>query len=402
MKSTIVYFKIILITFFLAFYSTLLALQNIKTIDKVLQKELNIQEKILEQILNHHDRESYITQHDVKGHYVDDYGILFLIPRLKFAIDYMKNIHFYPVYTPATTPRYRWSEEEGTIVKIESRVSKEDSIKAKKHVDQVIGKLHAMLFEFFADYFSTFKSLKSDQNVCVYFRLNIHHKMPVKLDNIYIDSVIPIALKAEVSMEDLRRYRRGKISEQELDKRIAFDIFYSESDSYNYRILSEVLETELQNIESDEIKKINVTTTYMYLDNYGLLFFLDAQRDFLIHTGDTWPSLLDTYEKATATAREKIYSQKREKSRRDEEHEQFIHELRSSIIKIIGQYGHTLDDIKDGEWIAIIVNFGATFPSRLDTKFTIRLAKKDIIAYNQEKLSLERLIDKAEIVQSEK
>jgi hypothetical protein len=373
----------------------LFAFQKVETIDHLLKKELDIQEKILEQILSHHDKNKYIPERDIKGHYIDQYGIVFLVPSPKFGFDYLKTLH---AYMPITAPKYEWSQEEASIIKIESKVTKADSLKAKKRVDAIIGSVHAMVFEFLADYFSTVKSLKADENVCVYLRLNLRPKIPIKVDEIFIDSVIPIAIKASVVMDDLRKYRRGKINERELDKKISFDLFYPDNDSYNYDILSEVFETGLNNIGDEENRKLDIATTYIYLKNYGLLFFLNAKHDFLLYSRDTWPSLVFGYESAAEALREGR-SREREASAQNEKNEVFITELRNEIIEIIGQYGHTLDEIQDHESIVILVNMGATFGTRLDSKFAIRMLKKDIVAFNKEKIPLKKLIETARISQ---
>ena len=380
--------KIILVMFILT--SQAAALNN-KTgkIGKDMRIELDMHEKILQQILGHHD-EDHAASHHIHSFYIDGYGALFTA-RGNITTDLIRSENLLIV----DESKFEWNEKDGLIVKVKPEKNSIDKAGIKAEVKEVSKMLRLAVFEFLANYFSKVKMLKDSEKVTVHLDLNLHRIIKDKISRSEAKSLLPAAMQLTVAMDQLRAYRKNKIDENTLDKKIDQKLIYSEADDYSFSILSKVFETGINAIEKKGHKPFSVKASFIYFKEFGAVYFIDSGSfPFFIPYGTLGDiSLIREDHKFSDFFKQSAKKTARMK-KDDIDYQELISIMKNRLVRLIGEYGTNLDMLTDEQWLVTVVQAAASWPQDQSSSFVIKARKKDIDAFSQEKIDLKQFKEK--------
>lgn len=351
--------------------------------------ELKTQEIILERIIKHYDKNKIISHGNVTSYYIEDYGALFEVQRFPTSETNLFNQFGTPDDDSKT--RYLWSEEKNAVVKFESKHGREDSLRVVKMVDEHLKDLHLAVFEFFADYMSASSWIKENEKVCIHFDINMYRQIPKKYDQSMVENIVPIALQASVGASDLAKFHKGNLSIKQFDQKIKIDKIMVDPQTYNYKILGDVIESDIKSIKEGKERPFSGYTTSIKISDLGVLCFVVAQHNSSRSFNDV------------GSIFEYLFGNKSsDKDEKDEENmfSKSLIELKLRIAESVGQYGHKLDDLNENQWIVLLVNIGKNYGD-FKSRFVMKIQKKYVDAYAGNQLSFEEFEEHVQIYDEE-
>ena len=353
-----------------------------------LRYELNTQEVILERIIKHYDKNNIIAHHNVASYYIEGYGAMFEVQR--FPILESNLFKQFGVPDDNSKTKYVWSEEKNAIVKFESKHSKKDSIAVIKMVDDYIKDLHLTVFEFFADYMSEVDWLKENDKVCVHFDVSLYSKIPKEYNRAMVENIVPLSIQAIVESADLKKFRQRVLDIEQIDKKIKISKIFMNSQSYNFKILGDVIESAVRSIKEGTERPFNLHTTSIKIHDLGILYFLVAQH----HSNKSFNNVESIFEF--------LFGKKSDNE--DESNEEFMYdksisELKLRLAKSVGQYAHKIKDLNENQSIVLLANIGryGGFKSR----FVMKIQKRLVDQLQQNIISMEEYLEKVKIYEEE-
>ena len=357
-------------------------------ISEDLRHELKTHEVILERIIKHYDKNRIITHHNVSSYYIEGYGSIFEVQRFPTSEINLFN-QFGDEDTKSKT-KYVWSDEKNAIVKFESKHSRDDSMQVIKMVDDYIKDIHLAVFEFFADYMSAANWTKGNENVLIHFDINLYRKIPKEYDRDMVEHIVPVALQAWISVEDLKKFYNGDLTIKQLDKKIKIEKINVNPKSYNYKILGDVMASAVKSVKAKGERPFTTYTTCFKKSDLGVLYFFVAQYNTdrpLNDVSNFFDFLFGSRENDDKKIEENVH------------YNNVINELKFRLIKSVGQYAHKLDDLSENQWIILLVNIGnyGNFKSR----FVMKIQKKYVNQLTSDNLSFDEFRDHVQIFEEE-
>ncbi len=305
-------------------------------------------------------------QRDIRGTYLQDFGIIFMIPA---------NDPF--------TPRMHVTGGNGYSFYY-STDSNNDDDNAKREVDE--GAVQERISEFLLDYASTIGQLDDDETIMVIHgstssnqRTYWNYRIAVNGETTeYEQEAMPV-ISATARMKDLKDYRSGRIDAAEAKQRINFAT--SEDKEYlDLKVLGNIFETALRDAGENEFR-ISGGIGYMMLDNFGAIFNFDARygggRDiFFGRLAETQRRLRIIQEQEIRTGRrvegleeEAVAIEQRQEQLKEEMIVAFGN-LKTSISEYLVDYGRTLSSVDSDQFILTSVNISTggidEIPERID------------------------------------
>lgn len=357
-------------------------------ISEDLRYELKTQEVILERIIKHYDKNRIISHGNVASYYIEDYGALFEVQRFPTSESNLFNQFGAPDDNSKT--KYIWSDETNAIVKFEAKHSREDSFQVVKMVDEYLKDLHLAIFEFYADYISTVNWIKENEKICIHFDINMYRQIPKKYERTMVENIVPIALQASIEASELAKFHKGNLSIQKFDQKIKIDKIMVDPQTYNYKILGDVIESIVRSIKQGNERPFNLHTTSIKIPDLGALYFLVAQH----HSGKSFNDVGSIFEYLFGRN-----SDNQGKAEKDDVYAQSISEMKLKLAKSVAQYGNKLKDLNKNQWILLLVNIGryGGFKSR----FVMKIQKKYVDAYADNQLSFDEFKNHVQIFEEE-
>jgi len=439
MKKLNRYFTIISITILML--SGIAVGQTVPDQDQRIQKDLDIFNNILTKLIIN-DSPFYFSFDDrVKGVYLDGFGMLFdmesyglfnLSESVQKAINNIDGIQIIN------------NNNRDTIITTVGINSK----KAGKSIDKIlpeqelsvsekVGQTKKLLARFYGDYASAVKSLKPEDRIVVNIR--IHSKEGDFLRNKEKEKT-PTQLRAAVQVADLISYRQGKLTEEQLVKKIQFSESYDGQNDHEIEIMENILNSALGKSSNKSALAFSGSTRGIYLDNFGVLFFspasiFDRGMKVFVRNLSQWEQKNRQFEQQSREFERKTreWEKNQDKALAEPpelpeapeapelpempeapempenfnididwdghgmlkqtkaEIDSVINDMSNQIIELLGQYAHTIRKVKDNEWIMVAVDFNYKVWDTDESRLYIKVKKSDLLKYNRDDIDLETL-----------
>ena len=386
-------YNYIRIIFLLLFITTILFANKTVSqngiISEDLRHELKTQEVILERIIKHYDKSRIITHQNVASYYIENYGALFEVQR--FPTSEINLFNQFGAPDSQSKTKYIWSDEKNAIIKFESKHSGEDSLQVINIVNEYIKDLHLAVFEFFADYISAVNWLKENDKVCIHFDINLYRKIPKEYNRAMVENIVPVSIQASIKSGDVKEFQKGNLSIEQFDRKIKMEKILINPQTYNYKILGDVIESDVRSIKEGKERPFNVYTTSFNIPDLGVLYFLVTQH----HSNNSFNNVGSIFEY--------LFGQRSDKDNDTEDEDPFsksLTELKVKLAHSVGQYAHKLDDLNENQWIVLLVNIGKNYGG-FKSRFVMKIQKKYVDKLTGDKISFEEFQEHVEIYDEE-
>ena len=383
-----------------------------------IQRDINIMENVLDQLIIHESPFLFESEGSLEGIYLEGFGIMF--DMVSFGLT---DIPGMIEYTLRNLPNISVIEQDGKRVRIDIDEDREADEDYRKRIDKKVNETRQLLHEFFRDYASATKSLPQDEMICANIRLRA--EAPRILFG-STDQKIPTQFRICAKAEDLADYRRGKLNEEQFLAKLDETLQYGAESDRDLEIMENILDSGLKRFGEESFSYSDGQTRGMYLENFGVLFVSGV--DLFDHYAGHFIRMKDDYERMARDMERALergdlpeppeppeppesededdderdryryhysWSERRELSqaRRDS----LLNELEIELLQLIGQYGHTLNKLKDTEYIMITLDLDEKMYDKGVGKFNLKIKKSDVMKFNRDQIDLENLRKKAKI-----
>lgn len=380
-----------------------------------INRDIEIMENVLDKLIIK-DSPIYFNFDDhVRGIYLDGFGLLFDVESYG-----LNGISRFISKTIKKIPNINVTHDREKKIKIDIDKDKYiDSEEVDKSAREKIDKTKELLFKFYRDYASSIKSLNPDDRICVNIRLRNDFGF-ISSDD---DERIPSQIRMSAISSDLAKFRREKLNEDKLQKKIKFTEIYDDESDRGIEIMEKILDTALEKGRSKRIPGLSGRTRGLYLDEFGVLFFSPASimeknmRVVVKNAAEAEKRAKETekkakeyekrakeYEKRVKKYKKRVGSDKDSLSfsftfnmddfdfdfhRSKAETDSIVDKIRDDLLELLGQYGNTLKKVNDNEWIMIAVDLNDRFWNEDLYWLYIKVKKSDVIKYNREEINFD-------------
>ena len=345
-----------------------------------MDRDLRIMEKIISTIVSEEDVAGYFGSQRVKGVYLEGYGVVFMVPRAARI----------RVFKGSETP------------------DAEESFK----------KIREKLTDFFSSYADAIKQVKATDWITLVVNPPTRSSVwaipspplaPVlapREKQEKVEAFKPYPFIMSVRKSDITRYRENKIDLKQFSRTVLYSPIGGKSKDYvsasmfkDITVMRKILETVIEDHLNSSLSSESIQGTY--LKDYGVLFTVYAGHfsaiSVFVGVEDVLPALevpiIDKKSERIEDVRVTILNKKRKSEEsRVKQDEERIEKLTDELIEVIGDYGHTIRDLKPNDQIVILYSSsGRRLKLRgiLSLMLTVRF--KDIVDYSQGKITLEVL-----------
>ncbi len=390
-----------LVICFVSFASLALASEKNQNTD--LQEEIDIMESALITLTGNYGADARRVGFGVSanGFYLSGYGVIFNVT------------HNIGIVIPGEDKRL-FSGSDVNNVKVitrqknkspQSDVDVKDKSRQEKSDIDPIPEIKRNLEIFFTWYATSMSELESDEKISVI--LNITGQ-PYLFPNGNDDRTGQ--LTATVSMKDIESHRKGKISPDELKKRILFNEV--KQANQETAIFSSVLQTSLSYVNKEPAYDFRNSIESISIPGYGVIFTVDADKKMeFAFLNESMKSL----EKNLKVLEKELKSKKMDIGKIEKTIENFgnpdntdypspekntvdFKEYEDKLINVISKYGHTLSNIKEDEYIAIAVNFNRKRKKKENSFEIINVKKSHVNDFYRGKIDFEGFREQVSIV----
>ena len=271
------------------------------------------------------------------------------------------------------------------------KYSKKDSVKVIQLVDEYLQDLRVAIFEFFADYISKVNWSNENDKVCIHFDIKINRKIPKEFDRTMIENIVPISLQASIKIADLKDFQMGNLTIEQLDRKIKFDKIMVDPQSYNYKILGDVIVSAVKSIKSGNVRPFTLYTTSFNIADLGAIYFLVTQH----HSRGYSNNIINFFEQLLGDR-----SEKETNGDKQDKFSSLLKEFRHRLVKSVVQYAHKLDNLNENQWIILLVNIGENYGS-FKSRFVMKIQKKHIDDFAENKISYKEFEEHVQIYEEE-
>ncbi|MFQ5639848.1 MAG: hypothetical protein ACE5IR_17860 [bacterium] len=361
-----------------------------------MQRDLDIMEGILDEIFSSGPSGLGISSNGSRGLYFNGYGVVFQIDISNFqilALDHLAALEKAEqvVQEQVGVPAPPSPDSEVVIVRGKNRtiLTKEDLSTEKQ-----IKRLKQQCMEFFSDYSDAIGQLHPTDRVTVLIHLGqMHPLFAVRVKDRKKSEQSPSDLEVTAKKSDIIDFRKGKLTAKAFHNRIAFNERYpGKQKDRTIHIMANILNTAL-NYEHRSGLRSSSRNRGIYLDGLGALFLLKSQ---LVDVGAAYD-----LEITDALAREEFEKyvtsgskvRKRRKRNTGEKVEKSLSGLKDDLIELVGDYGHTLRQLKQTEHVVITVDFRSRWRrySKIPNQLILKVQKQDLDKYDRGTFTLAQL-----------
>ncbi len=371
-----------------------------------INRDIEIMENVLDKLIIKESPIYFNFDDHVRGIYLDGFGLLFDVESYglngisRFISKTIKNI-----------PNINIIHNREKKIRID--IDEDEDIDAKE-VDESsrekIDKTKELLFKFYRDYASSIKSLNPDDRICVNIRLRNDFGF-ISSDD---EERIPSQIRMSALVSDLTKFRKEKLSEDKLQKKIKFTEIYDDENDRDIEIMEKILDTALEKGRSKKIPGLSGHTQGLYLDEFGVLFFsptslLEKNIRVIVKNASEAEKRAKDAEKRAKEHEKRVMKYKKRVNSDDDslsfsftfdtgdfdfhrskaETDSIVNKIRDDLLELLGQYGHTLKKIKDSEWIMIAVDLNDRFWDEDLCWLYIKVKKSDVIKYNKDEINFD-------------
>ncbi len=317
-----------------------------------MNRDITILENVLSELfkvdmLNSSNSRIYVSgsSTNVKGAYLPDYGVIFMVPRVGSHRLLRTNYN-----NDQVDITFYYGDED------KSEVNEENIILRSK--------------EFLRDYAPTIGQLKPNEKIMIVYGAsgnrsnNFYVSFDLGIKNSDKEEKIPI-LSVVVDKKQLSDYRSGKLSESNLNSRISV-AKNAKKEYLDLKVLGNIFETALGEGEGNEFHLVNRNSlSYLYLENFGAIYTLTVHKG---HGRNT--QLVGTISSQSrndiAEVSQRLKEQEEEMNKTVQaEYDKLISRMKEFII----DYGRTLSSVKQNQHLLVTVNISGRFediPDRVD------------------------------------
>lgn len=285
------------------------------------------------------------TSSNVKGAYLPDYGVIFMIPRMASVrvVSTDKDAE----QAPAT---FYYGDND------KSEVNEENIIDRSK--------------EFIRDYAPTIGQLKPNEKVMIVYgatsnrsntffvSFNQTSRRSSETDEMPIISIV-------VDKKQLDDFRSGKLSESTFDQQISV-AKNTKKDLLDLKVLGNIFETALGDDDDYQFHLVSSNSlSYLYLENFGAIYTLSVHKGH----GRNAVRAISVNSQSRADIAEytqKVKEQEEELNRiMKDEYDKLVTRMKEFII----DYGRTLSSVKQNQHLLVTVNISGRYeeiPARVD------------------------------------
>ena len=363
-----------------------------------MRRDLNIMKVILDRIMNPDESKPSWTNGNTRAVYLEGYGLI-------FSYKYSKSREFvlHNVLESGTLlqdakaheneerliilEKYENSLKETAKARTKYKIALEKLNNTKKKKKQKLfdeyaekakikeAKLRENIIEFFGEYCDAISQLKPDDRITVVI-------LPGESHLIYFDKFLGAKktdlnrVVATVQKSDISAYRREAINKNTFLRRVHFSSDADKSRMIkDIQIMTNIFDTGINQASTKSMIR-HSETWGTYIKNFGALFMLKIRAT----------SGLTTFLRDDEHS-EFFINEKEELSENSIEDQ--LNNFKSTLIDILGSYGHTIRKLKHDEWIGIALESKLPKLKRgkgISTLF-IKARKKDVDELNKEKIS---------------
>lgn len=370
--------KIIISTVLFLLAITSFALAENLSSNKELLEEMEVMEAILNQTLgkNAEGVQRIILgtyyYNSARGIYLSDYGMIFDVPYLAYNVGFEGSVD-----NPDKT--------YGTIGSSDKPYWKE-----KKKGKDIVPEIKKSIIKFYTKYASSISELKPHEKLTVIMDLNGLSAFSYPQPSKYPQQII-----ATLLMSDIEKFKKNKISDDELGKRIKIDEINSVNE--NISIFLNIIQTSFSNIKEDAGFAYQGDVKNIHIPGHGIVFMLDP--DMWIKSKEMMIQEFKNRKKDIKEEMEEMddyfdFGVNGKKSKYSATAIDFgiknLKEYEEKLIKVISKYGHTLSILKADEYVKIALIFDRQFIStRTCSESIINIKKSDIDDFHKGKIDFD-------------
>lgn len=385
------------ITFSIATLTFIFALQSVIAQDidsNRMERDINIMENILQEMFKtswathgntvrvHYGSFSSSRSDDVRGTYIQDFGVIFTIPGGPPAFVMRSDSD-----GKESSYRFRYGDsKEGEPVTRETITYK--------------------IVEFLQDYGPTIGQLSDDDKVMVIYKSNNPDQELIIFRSASDDEQekakrqqLP-TISIAATKSNLQAYRSGDISSEDFRNRLDISsVKASSANQKDLRLMAGIFETAFEETEEKSFR-IRGSVDYLHLSNFGALFSFNArystQGDWIFSKlTESLKTMGKELKEARADLREKITTsseslrseklKQHEQNRKEQKqetinaYEQFLGDLKEYIV----DYGRTLSSINSNQQIFISVSLSSRY-EEIPERIGLQIQKSTLENMNPE------------------
>ena len=386
--------KIIISTVVFLLSISTFALGENRSPNEALLEEIDIMEAVLSGLIGKNTNGVALWDSNVKGFYLNGYGVI-----LNAAYPAQYNFSMV-VLGPEdiTAPEAEDAKVAHAAVELQ-KTQRVLAIKDKDKIEKkdVIPEIKKALITFFTKYASSISELKNDEKITAIFDLNGFSFMTS-----HIKGDPPQQIMATLSMDDIADFKRKKITDEELGKRIIFDEI--ESVDRDVSIFSNVIQTSLAHMKQDSAFGFQGNVKSIYLKGHGIVFMLDANvgiksfkllNDNLKEMEKNLKDMEKKLEVTGTTINKKIVTKPiiANGPKADD-----FKEYEEKLVKIISKYGNTLSNIKSDEYVEVALRLNKLGIREGFSKGHIKVKKADIDNFHKGKINFDNFKKKVSVI----
>jgi hypothetical protein len=357
-----------------------------------MQRDLDIMEGVLSKLLRQSSYEWGPIAGHVSGIYFENYGVVFHVEQdglriftlsaeqLEHSLTRLKEITPRPPAAP--------DEEETVVVAPKSTAGVIVEADAGKRLEHI----QSRTTEFLANYADAIGQLNVASRITVVFDFGESQFQVWPGASPRREKDKPIAvLEMSALKGDIIEHRRGKLSFDEFQKRLTINHRSDdESMNANLDIMASILETALGRRHREGYYLVGKNRG-VYLKGLGALFFLSAETnlDAVFAPRVQWGEGKEVVQVRVPQAEKKS----------SKDSDELLKNFESSLIELIGDYGHTLRNLAPSEQVAAAVNFNSFWSLGDESvrRLILMVKKPDLDAYNRGNLKLAEFKQKVQV-----
>lgn len=358
-----------------------------------MQRDLDIMEGILDELLAPSKHPSGFSTSGARGLYFGGYGVVFQITLsgpLSFELTAIEKLSQAKELLEQTreqmiegNPEPR-ADEFIVIDRGKGAVMKKDALSPAKRIKQ----LSRQCTEFLSDYADAIGQLQSNDRITLLINLEQFQPAVFRVDPMNRENIdsSPTGLAVTAKKSDIVDFRKGKLKSETFRSRIVFlQHFDNKQENRNIDIMANILNTALNRKYHQEFSSRSGHEG-VYLDGLGALFFLRGE----LFNGKSTYVVIEKYIREQRTG---IGVKNTRKEQPDEKIKESLADFKSELIELVGDYGHTLRRLKPTEYVVITVDFEPTWGPSLasPSQMILKVQKQDLDLYDRGELTLAQL-----------
>ncbi|MFZ5519523.1 MAG: hypothetical protein ACOY90_23055 [Candidatus Zhuqueibacterota bacterium] len=336
--------------------------------EESLLENIEIMETVLDKIITPGRGNFNFWSSNSKGYYLKDYGIIFNVG-----------------YSSLDTRVLTLTKEGKTEAVTKGVYILNDGSATPKSHEEEIKTLKERIVRFYSEWAFAFKELPPQEKITLIVDFNGHFSTWYRADVDGSDEQFR-QLIASVSMKDILDRTQEKLTAESFINQINFDEINSVDEDIS--IMSNVIQTSLEHRNKNVALLTSGDVRGIYFQGYGAIFITDLSPA----TQSVQMYLRSLYKDGapSVTFEDKIPN--------PDLAEENLYKVEDKLIHIISNYGHTLRNLKQDEWLEVALNLHNTFMNKNYTKSVMRIQKKTLDEFTQSKINYEQLKKKVKIV----